>query len=332
MKGLVTFILFCVLLSGIGPVGSSKNGTSKGSSKNGASKGKSKQHSGRIVGGREVQPPHALPWQAALVAKEHMERVACGATILCPNFVMSAAHCIEAEPNSKNGQLLPESDWLVVVGIHTITDKTEKSRTNHHIKRWVAHPNRKKWTYDYALVELQDPIVFRPEARPIFLPEPGDHNKLSESTTLLVSGWGDLKDSAQKGSAKLMYAPVPYVPESKCMKAYEKMLETGVESAFCAGYIDQGGIDACQGDSGGPLVFYDDNKVKLIGVVSVGAVCGMAGYPGIYAKMTLVLDWVTKVTGDCNAKACQQNECITKRTLGSGLRYFRQGVFYKKKL
>ena len=63
MKGFLTSILFCVLLSGIGPVESSKNGTK------GASKGKSKQHSGRIVGGREVQPPHALPWQAALVAK-----------------------------------------------------------------------------------------------------------------------------------------------------------------------------------------------------------------------------------------------------------------------
>ena len=94
-------------------------------------------------------------------AKENPERVACGATILCPNFVMSAAHCIEAEPNSKSGQLLPEKDWMVVVGVHTISDKTEESRTNHHIKRWVAHPHRQKWTYDYAVIELLDPIVFR---------------------------------------------------------------------------------------------------------------------------------------------------------------------------
>jgi len=325
MNILVTFILLCVLLSGIDPVESSKNGTKR------ASKVKSKQHSGRIVGGREVQPPHALPWQAALVLKENPKRVACGVTILCPNFVMSAAHCIETEPNSKSGQLLAETDWMVVVGVHIISDKSEESRTNHNIKRWVPHPDRQKWTYDYALIELQDPIVFRREARPIFLPEPGDQNKLSDSTTLVVSGWGDLKDSAQKGSAKLMYAQVPYVPESKCMGAYKKMLGEGVESTFCAGYIDEGGIDACQGDSGGPLAFYDEDKVKLIGVVSTGAVCGMAGYPGIYAKMTLVLDWVTKVTGDCNAKTCKQNECITKRTLGSGLRYFRSGHFYRKK-
>ena len=51
--------------------------------------------------------------------------------------------------------------------------------------------------------------------------------------------------------------------ESKCMKAYEKMLEEGVESAFCAGYIDQGGIDACQGDSGGTVLCTSNEPVHV---------------------------------------------------------------------
>ena len=36
------------------------------------------------------------------------------------------------------------------------------------------------------------------------------------------------------------------------------------------------------------------SKVKLIGVVSWGS-CGKAGYPGVYAEVAKVMDWVQKV-------------------------------------
>ena len=39
--------------------------------------------------------------------------------------------------------------------------------------------------------------------------------------------------------------------DSECMGIYQHELGNGVESAFCAGYPEEGGIDACQGDSGG---------------------------------------------------------------------------------
>jgi len=231
---------------------------------------------------------------------------------------MTAAHCVDAASHPG-----PPSNWLIVAGAHNIRDLSESTRTEHRIAKFIVHPNRMKWTYDYALLELIDPIRIRPEARPLFLPQPSDHQKLSPSNTFVVSGWGDLRDSAtNKGSAKLMFAKVPFVTDSECMGIYQKELGNGVESAFCAGYPEEGGIDACQGDSGGPLAFLDGNKVKLIGVVSTGAVCGQAGQPGIYAKMSLAVDWVNEVTGGCNGRVCRRGKCMTGEDLGPAQRYF----------
>ena len=48
--------------------------------------------------------------------------------------------------------------------------------------------------------------------------------------------------------------------------------------------------------TGGPLVTEIDGRYTLIGVVSFGFGCALPDYPGVYARMTKVLDWVEDIT------------------------------------
>ena len=54
---------------------------------------------------------------------------------------------------------------------------------------------------------------------------------------------------------------------------------------ICAG---EEGRDSCQGDSGGPLVCGGTQ----CGVVSWGIGCAAAGYPGVYAEVAQLIDWI----------------------------------------
>ena len=47
-----------------------------------------------------------------------------------------------------------------------------------------------------------------------------------------------------------------------------------------------------QEDSGGPLICNEGGKAVLTGVVSVGLGCAAPNFPGIYARVTAVLNWI----------------------------------------
>ena len=86
------------------------------------------------------------------------------------------------------------------------------------------------------------------------------------------------------------YVRVPTITNSDCKKSYSDKSIT--ESMICAGYPGEGGKDSCSGDSGGPLVCNENGNAVLAGVVSWGTRCGEPDYPGVYSRVTHVLDWI----------------------------------------
>ena len=86
------------------------------------------------------------------------------------------------------------------------------------------------------------------------------------------------------------YVQVPAVTNAACNSAYSGINEI-TDSMICAGY-PEGGKDSCQGDSGGPFVCNNNGKATIAGVVSWGYKCAEPGYPGVYARVTHVLNWI----------------------------------------
>ena len=84
----------------------------------------------RIVGGNEANP-NSIPWQAALVRRGGTTPF-CGGTIICPRYVMTAAHC------TGRGA----SRIQVIAGEHDLDQDMSTDRaTRHNIARIINHPN-----------------------------------------------------------------------------------------------------------------------------------------------------------------------------------------------
>ena len=122
------------------------------------------------------------------------------------------------------------------------------------------------------------------DVKPICLPDPTqDFNKV----TALVTGWGNTRFRGNQ-SEILKKA---WVTTFHCKKSdYPERRLT--KNMICAQGAD---TDACNGDSGGPLaVRGQDGYYSQIGIVSWGKKCAIAGQPGVYTNLVVLLPWLTK--------------------------------------
>jgi len=254
------------------------------------------QERARIVGGEEVEP-HSIPWQV------YLGDVNCGGTIICPRFVMTAAHCIDQEVAKE-----------VYVGLHNVKDDLNEDRL-HEVKKIYKHPKYEDFNYDFAILELTHPINMSSDAKAIFLPN--GKEKFNSESLFLTSGWG-LTSFGGDPSDTLLSVTVPWVPRGVCKDAYPSL----TPQMMCAGDIENGKIDTCTGDSGGPLTWLDPktDQVKLCGVVSFGSGCALPYKPGVYADVANQLDWIKKVTKNCNEKTCKTDgHCMRKQDLAQSV-------------
>merc|ERR1712180_444381 len=103
----------------------------------------------RIVGGGATEA-HAIPWQVGLVdpGEDGGIKPACGGTIICSKWIMTAAHC-----NREGFQVLAQEHQVAGSG-HSADG------IRHEVARVIPHPQYEEITYnnDFMLVELVEPI------------------------------------------------------------------------------------------------------------------------------------------------------------------------------
>jgi secreted trypsin-like serine protease len=76
-----------------------------------------------------------------------------------------------------------------------------------------------------------------------------------------VAGWGALAENGPT-STTLQAVKVPILTQERCLMSEYSSVEV-TPNMFCAGNLENGGVDSCKGDSGGSLLI-EDSMMRTI--------------------------------------------------------------------
>ncbi|CAG7674170.1 unnamed protein product [Allacma fusca] len=240
----------------------------------------------RIVGGEDANQ-NEFPYQVSIQA---FGRHFCGGSIIGPEQVVTAAHCLRAIPAAFAG-------LHVVAGKHNLALREDFSQTLQVVKI-IRHPKYDVTSVqnDIGILITEKPFEFNTEVQPI-RPMPANSTEEGDS---VVTGWGVVYENDTRIPDILQKVTVPILPQRTCVRVLKigrALYNPAV--MICAGDL-AGGRDSCQGDSGGPLALdtVDDNGHKtryLVGIVSWGYGCARKGLPGVYTKVSSFHDFISEV-------------------------------------
>jgi len=229
----------------------------------------------KIVGGEQTSI-EAHPWQISL--RVHSQHI-CGGSLVAPNWVMTAAHCV-SDMHSTSG---------VTILVGSTYSRSYSQSHVHSIARILVHADYQRTDgNDIAMIKLTSAVdLSGRQARAVCLPEPGES---FAGQTCVASGWGYMQEDASTVN-HLRHVALPIISNSLC-----RYYMHGVsDNVICAGRTS-GGIDTCQGDSGGPLVCKSsDGHWKQAGIVSTGVGCARRNRFGFYTAVESFNSWVKSV-------------------------------------
>ncbi|MFE4669046.1 S1 family peptidase [Streptomyces sp. NPDC056716] len=245
-----------------------------------------------VIGGFPVEVADS-PWTVAVSSRDRFGGTRsgqfCGGVAVGPTTVLTAAHCMDEEVlGAPPGQV---ADLKVIAGR---TDLRSTEGQEIAVRETWVNPayDAVSNAGDFAVLTLAEPLA---QNAAVGMAGPGDA-AYTPGTAATVYGWGDVTGAGDYATS-LRAARVQVLADAECEDAYPGGGDGAyrADSMLCAGE-ELGGRDACQGDSGGPLVA----QGRLVGLVSWGSGCGRAGNPGVYTRVSDIvqrLGWGTRGAG-----------------------------------
>jgi trypsin len=234
----------------------------------------------RIVGGFEADPAD-WPYATALFDRgAHL----CGATVISPDAVLTAAHCVIGTGDRSLRVVTGRADLgETAVGWGT------RSRAIH------AHRDyRKRRRHDVAVIRLREDTGAPPATLPTRAQAVA---QTAVGATLRVAGWGATKPNGGGDSDVLLETSQHVIRAGPCRRAFfyfhaaEELCTRGDEIS------DDHHTTACYGDSGGPLIADADAEDLVVGVVSYGGFrCGVRE-PTVYSRVGESLGFIRNRAG-----------------------------------
>ncbi|PVU96205.1 hypothetical protein BB561_001323 [Smittium simulii] len=250
-----------------------------------------KPRANRIINGSPASIKD-FPFAAFLYREENEKGHFCGGSLIAPNAILTAAHCLV----DSKFRSFDVNKYTVSVGSeHHI----EKNPNIYDVSLIAIHPayNVQSTANDIGIIFLKKPIPSN-----IAKPTKIYNSNVYDDMPVLAAGWGATKsDLSVPNSDVLNYAQIKITSGPKCSR-FDKTWSNNYDSKICTESFN--GKDTCYGDSGGPLVANVPGLKPLVGItsgiVSLGEdkkfKCGISESATYYTNAYFFVDWISKVT------------------------------------